>query len=104
MVSCYLEKLHRLFFSSLFSCCEVALGTGVVTAVGEREREDDCEYSGPCLVSDLEKAFGGLGASVHPETSCGGVEDSAAPWYCCCQALCPGGWMSQMFFKGSRPS
>lgn len=33
-----------------------------------------------------------------------GVEDPATSWCCCCQALCPGGWMSQMFFRGGRTS
>lgn len=66
MVSCYLEKAAQTVFPACFpaeilvpTTCEVALGTGVVTAAGEREGEDQCEYSSPCPVSGLEKAFGG---------------------------------------------
>lgn len=111
VVSHYLEKLHRLFFPASFpavvlvpTTCEVALGTGVVTAVAEIEGEDECECSNPCPVSALEKAFGGLGATVHPETSRSGDRRPSHTSCCCCQALCPGGWMSQMFFKGGRTS
>lgn len=52
--------------------CEVAVGTGVVTAAGGRGGEDQCEYLSACHVSGLEKAFGGLSATVHPETPCSG--------------------------------